>query len=97
MILTTLPSAGVLIIYSLLHIFTYLLTEKAHMIGLRSGVYGDPPSPVWWMKQCAVYLFCLFIMKTVVIALLEFLPFLMRAGKWLLGWTNGKNYVQVIL
>jgi hypothetical protein len=71
--------------------------EKAHMIGLKSGVYGDPPSPVWWMKQSAVYLICLFIMKTVVIALLELFPFLMHAGAWLLSWTNGKNYIQVIL
>lgn len=86
-----------LIIYSLLHLFTNLLTEKAHLDGLESGVYGDPPSPVWWLKQAGVYLFCLFIMKTIVIILLELFPWFMRAGEWLLSWTNSKNYVQVIL
>lgn len=84
-------------IYALLHLFTYLLTTKGRLNGFQSGVYGDPPSPIWWCKQAVVYFLTLLIMKTVVIVVLELFPWLMRAGNWLLSWTGGKNYLQVIL
>ncbi|KAF8312697.1 hypothetical protein DL93DRAFT_2138394 [Clavulina sp. PMI_390] len=87
---------GVLMIYGMLQLFTRLLTEKAHLTGLKSGVYGDPPSPMWWLKQLGVYLFVLFLMKTSVIALIEIFPFLMTFGSWLLSWSNSRNAVQVI-
>jgi cytoskeletal protein RodZ len=78
---------GVAIIYALLHLMAYVLTEKLHLQGFESGQYGTPPSLMFWARQAAIYVLALTAMKFAVLGLLILLPFLSRFGEWLLSWT----------
>jgi hypothetical protein len=87
-------------IYLILHIFTYLLTEKLGLKGFQSGQYGTPPKFRYWLQQGVVYVISLGIMKMLVVGLFALFPGLVKIGAWLLSWTrmrNGKEYLQVIL
>ncbi|PPQ92346.1 hypothetical protein CVT25_008696 [Psilocybe cyanescens] len=78
---------GVALIYVTLHALTNLFTEKFHMKGFESGVYGNPPSFKYWARQAAIYVLALTTMKAVVITFLIFFPGIYVAGEWLLSWT----------
>ncbi|KAH9482941.1 Vacuolar membrane protein [Psilocybe cubensis] len=78
---------GVALIYVTLHALTNLFTEKLHMKGFESGVYGTPPSFEYWARQAAIYVLALTTMKVVVITILIFFPGIYVAGEWLLSWT----------
>ena len=76
---------------------TYVLTEKFHLKGFESGKYGTPPSIVYWMRQTAVYVFSLTIMKLSVIALFALWPGIFKMGEWLLSFLGTDEAAQVIL
>ncbi|KAG7097360.1 hypothetical protein E1B28_004711 [Marasmius oreades] len=78
---------GVLILYGIHHGLTHIITEKLHLQGFQSGVYGKPPSIMFWARQAAVYVFSLTTMKFAVIGLLALFPGLYKIGEWLLSWT----------
>lgn len=88
---------GVGIIYCVLHATTHLLTVKCHLKGFETGVYGTPPRISYWLRQSAVYMFALTIMKLVVVALFAALPIIFDAGEWLLGFLGASDAAQVIL
>ena len=88
---------GVGIIYLILQVATFVLTEKFHLKGFESGVYGTPPSINYWFRQAAVYVFALTTMKLLVIGLLTAWPGIFKLGYWLLSWTVGGNSLQVML
>lgn len=76
---------------------THLLTEKLHLKGFESGVYGTPPSVAFWLRQAAVYVFALTTMKLLVIALFAALPIIFDLGEWLLTFLGPSDAAQVIL
>ncbi|OSD04505.1 hypothetical protein PYCCODRAFT_1386616 [Trametes coccinea BRFM310] len=87
---------GVGIIYLILHVMTYLLTEKCHLKGFESGVYGTPPRINYWLRQSAVYVFALTMMKLLVVALFAALPVIFKVGEWLLTFLGPSDAAQVI-
>ena len=89
--------SGVGIIYLTLHVMTYLLTEKCHLKGFESGVYGTPPRINYWLRQSAVYIFALTMMKLLVVALFAALPVIFDVGEWLLTFLGPSDAAQVIL
>ncbi|KAF9534126.1 vacuolar membrane protein-domain-containing protein [Crepidotus variabilis] len=78
---------GVALIYFTLHALNNILTEKLHLKGFESGIYGEPPSANYWFRQAAVYILSLSTMKVVVITLLLVFPGIYKFGEWLLSWT----------
>lgn len=87
---------GVAIIYFLLKSFTFLLTQKFNFEGFISGQYGSPPSSLYWMRQTAVYVLCLTLMKLFVIALFALWPGIFKIGEWLLSWLGDGGNAQVV-
>ncbi|KAI0308428.1 vacuolar membrane protein-domain-containing protein, partial [Amylostereum chailletii] len=87
---------GVAIIYFILHLLTWLFTEKVHLKGFESGQYGSPPSKVYWLRQAGVYVVALTTMKLLVIGLFFIWPGIFKVGAWLLSWLGHSNAVQVI-
>ncbi|KAI0775900.1 vacuolar membrane protein-domain-containing protein [Trametes elegans] len=87
---------GVGIIYLVLHVMTYLLTEKCHLKGFESGVYGTPPRINYWLRQSAVYVFALTTMKLLVVAVFAALPVIFDVGEWLLTFLGHSDTAQVI-
>lgn len=67
--------------------------------GFESGVYGNPPSFKYWIRQAATYVCALTAMKFFVIGLFFLFPAIFTIGEWLLSWTRtgeGDTF-QVIL
>ncbi|KAH9833660.1 vacuolar membrane protein-domain-containing protein [Rhodofomes roseus] len=87
---------GVGIIYFILHITTWLLSEKCQLKGFESGQYGSPPSFNYWIRQATVYIFSLLSMKMLVIALFAVWPGIFMLGDWLLTFLGPSDAVQVI-
>ncbi|KAF9651739.1 hypothetical protein BDM02DRAFT_3084242, partial [Thelephora ganbajun] len=87
---------GVGIIYYCLKWTTLLVSDKLGLEGFRSGEYGSPPSFVHWIRQLAVYVSCLTVMKLVVVGLFAFWPGIVKVGEWLLSWLGNGDAVQVI-
>jgi hypothetical protein len=92
-------SPGVALIYFTLHALTNLFTNRLQLKGFESGVYGTPPAFAFWIRQAAIYILSLTVMKTVVIIFLFLFPSVYVAGEWLLSWTatGDGDAVQVIL
>lgn len=88
---------GVGIIYYCLRLATLLLSERLGLEGLRSGEYGSPPSFSYWIRQLAVYVSCLSVMKLVVIGLFALWPGIFKVGEWLLSWLGNGDVAQVVL
>jgi hypothetical protein len=90
---------GVAIIYGVIHLLTFILSERFGLKGFESGVYGNPPSLNYWCRQAAIYVTALTTMKFVVIALLVLFPGIFNIGEWLLSWTwtGDGDALQVIL
>ncbi|KAF7352443.1 hypothetical protein MVEN_01209000 [Mycena venus] len=78
---------GVGLIYVVLRVLTFVASEKFHLKGFESGVYGTPPSFKYWMRQATIYIMALTTMKFMVIGLLALLPGMWTLGAWLLSWT----------
>ncbi|KAH9912393.1 vacuolar membrane protein-domain-containing protein [Fomitopsis serialis] len=87
---------GVGIIYFILHVTTWLLSEKCHFKGFESGQYGSPPSFNYWIRQATVYIFSLLFMKMLVIVLFAAWPGIFMLGEWLLTFLGPSDAVQVI-
>lgn len=89
---------GVGLIYVIHNALTGLFSEKLRLKGFESGVYDDPPSFPYWIRQAAVYVTSLTTMKFLVLMLLILLPGLLKVGEWLLSWTqNGDgDALQVV-
>ncbi|TFK90879.1 hypothetical protein K466DRAFT_516406 [Polyporus arcularius HHB13444] len=87
---------GVGVIYLILQVATYVLTEKFHLKGFESGVYGTPPSINYWFRQAAVYVFALTTMKLLVVAVFAALPVIFDLGEWLLSFLGPSDTAQVI-
>jgi STIMATE family protein len=62
---------------------------------LKSGNYGNPPNPKWWLKQALIYFIGLLAMKCVVFLLFQLFPWLGWVGDWALRWTEGKEWMQI--
>jgi hypothetical protein len=90
---------GVGIIYGVLHLLTFLFSEKLGLKGFESGVYGNPPSLNYWCRQAAIYVVALIAMKLAVILLLVLFPGIFKIGEWLLSWTwtGDGDALQVVL
>lgn len=90
---------GIGLIYLILRLLTYTFTEKFGLEGFQSGVYGDPPSAKYWIRQASLYVITLTTMKFLVVGLLQLFPGLDWIGEWLLGWTwtEKGDALQVIL
>ncbi|KAJ7129271.1 vacuolar membrane protein-domain-containing protein [Mycena epipterygia] len=90
---------GVGLIYVVLRVLTFIMSERLQLKGFESGVYGTPPSVKYWMRQAAIYVLALTTMKFMVIGLLALLPGLFTLGAWLLSWTytDDGDGLQVIL
>ncbi|KAJ7498535.1 vacuolar membrane protein-domain-containing protein [Mycena latifolia] len=78
---------GVGLIYVILRVLTFIMSERFHLKGFESGIYGTPPSFKFWLRQAAIYVLALTTMKFMVIGLLALLPGLFTLGAWLLSWT----------
>jgi hypothetical protein len=76
-----------------------MLSDHFHLKGFESGVYGDPPSFLYWARQATVYVVALTTMKLLVLLILIWFPGLLPIGEWLLSWTHiGRgDSIQVIL
>lgn len=70
-----------------MHGLTRLFTENFQLKGFESGIYGDPPSFQFWIRQAALYLLSLTTMKVVVVTFLALFPGVFDFGEWLLKWT----------
>lgn len=62
---------------------------------IESGYYGEPPRAWWWFKQSIIYFCGLVIMKSCVVTLIHFVPFISTFGDWALRWTEGNTAVQI--
>jgi len=91
-------TVGVGLIYVVLRVLTFIVSEKFQLKGFESGVYGTPPSFKYWMRQATLYIMALTTMKFMVIGLLALLPGLWTLGAWLLSWTwtGGGDTVEVV-
>ncbi|KAJ3735231.1 vacuolar membrane protein-domain-containing protein [Lentinula guzmanii] len=78
---------GVALIYLILHVLTLVFSERLHLKGFESGIYGNPPRVKYWARQAALYVVALTTMKFLVIGLLALFPGLFKIGAWLLSWT----------
>ncbi|KAF8338547.1 vacuolar membrane protein-domain-containing protein [Amanita rubescens] len=89
---------GVAFIYLTLHAIHNMLSDHFHLKGFESGVYGDPPSFLYWARQATVYVVALTTMKLLVLLILIWFPGLLPIGEWLLSWTHiGRgDSIQVI-
>jgi len=96
---THLPNAGVALIYAVLHLLTYLFSDKLGLKGFESGVYGTPPSIKFWARQAAIYVLALTTMKMLVVGLFALFPGIFQIGEWILSWTwtEDGDALQVIL
>lgn len=76
-----------------------MLSDHFHLKGFESGVYGDPPSFLYWARQATVYVVALTTMKLLILLILIWFPGLLPIGEWLLSWTHiGRgDSIQVIL
>ncbi|KAJ7734029.1 vacuolar membrane protein-domain-containing protein [Mycena maculata] len=79
---------GVGLIYVVLRVLTFLISERLQLKGFESGVYGTPPSFKFWLRQVTIYLLALTTMKFMVVGLLALLPVLFTLSAWLLSWTS---------
>ncbi|KAJ7167581.1 vacuolar membrane protein-domain-containing protein [Mycena filopes] len=89
---------GVGLIYVVLRVLTFIMSERLHLKGFESGIYGNPPSIKYWMRQATIYVLALTTMKFMVVGLLALLPGLFTLGEWLLSWTytSGGDWLQVV-
>ncbi|TFK66560.1 hypothetical protein BDN72DRAFT_844176 [Pluteus cervinus] len=89
---------GVALIYMNLRLLTHLFSEKLNLKGFESGVYGNPPSFRFWIRQAAAYVLALAMMKFLLLGLFALFPGILKLGEWLLGWTSTEDgdAVQVI-
>lgn len=62
---------------------------------IKSGNYGQPPKPTWWLKQSLIYFIGLTGMKLFVLLLFALLPWLPWVGDWALRWTEGNEAIQI--
>lgn len=62
---------------------------------IKSGHYGTPAHPTWWLKQSLIYFIGLFGMKVFVLFLFQALPWLGWVGDWALRWTEGNEALQI--
>lgn len=80
---------GLPILYFLLHAITALYktysSSPSHYI---IGHYGEPFQFIKWIKQAAIYVQALGIMKIIVTILLVLIPKIGRFGDWALSWIN---------
>ena len=92
-------SLGVAIIYIILRTLTRLFTEHFKLRGFKSGVYGNPLSIKYWACQASLYVISLFIMKIIVVSILNSFPDVYVIGEWLLSWTrmSKSDALQVVL
>ncbi|KAK7470301.1 hypothetical protein VKT23_001732 [Stygiomarasmius scandens] len=90
---------GVALLYVILQVLNYILSEKLHLQGFESGIYGDPPSIAYWGRQAVIYVVALTTMKFLVIGILYLFPGLFTIGEWLLSWTwtSKGDAMQVIV
>ncbi|CAH1756885.1 1844_t:CDS:2 [Entrophospora sp. SA101] len=77
---------GVFILFVILKIVHHLLAICG-VEGINSGDYGQPPQYIFWVKQAVAFIFCLMLMKIVVVILFRLCPFLFDIAEWILGWT----------
>ena len=90
---------GVGILWGIHAAFQYILIQKLNLSGLQTGVYGDPPlqkQTKRWVKQLAVYIASLILMKLCVILLFHIFPQMSDFGHWVLQWTMGDYKLQVV-
>lgn len=85
------------VIYLILQGFTFILTEKCQLKGFESGQYGNPPSLSYWLRQAAVYVLALTMMKLLVIGLFAAWPGIFSVGTWLLSFLRSSDALEVIL
>ncbi|CCM00425.1 uncharacterized protein FIBRA_02456 [Fibroporia radiculosa] len=88
---------GVGVIYFVLHLLTWLFSEKLLFKGFESGQYGSPPSLTYWARQAAIYVISLLTMKLLVVGLFAAWPGIFKLGEWLLEYLGPSDAVQVIL
>ncbi|KAI0265954.1 vacuolar membrane protein-domain-containing protein [Gloeopeniophorella convolvens] len=87
---------GVGVIYFILHLLTWLFTDKLQLKGFQSGQYGTPPAVGYWLRQAAVYVVALTSMKLLVVALLASWHGILDIGAWMLSWLGTSEAAQVI-
>ncbi|CAG8604144.1 16122_t:CDS:2, partial [Acaulospora morrowiae] len=86
---------GVFVLFLLLKMVQALVISVG-IQGMKSGDYGQPPKVKWWLRQTTAFVFCLFTMKMVVVAIFRLCPFLFDVGEWFLGWTLHDVKLQVV-
>ncbi|CAG8605604.1 1603_t:CDS:2 [Paraglomus brasilianum] len=86
---------GVFILFLVLKAINTLLA-KMGVRGIKSGEYGNPPRWTWWIKQTLSFVFCLALMKVIVLLLFRLCPFLFDFGEWILGWSLHDTRLQVV-
>ena len=94
---------GIGILYGLLHA---LFFTCQHVLGWSGFVSGEYSAPMrhgriasmleCWVRQTAVYVLALVLMKLIVLGLLYMMPFLTLFGSWLLGLFQTHRAMQVI-
>ena len=94
---------GIGILYGLLHA---LFFTCQHVLGWSGFVSGEYSAPMrhgriasmleCWVRQTAVYVLALVLMKLIVLGLLYVMPFLTFFGSWLLGLFQTHRAMQVI-
>lgn len=63
--------------------------------GITTGDYGHPPKARNWLKQSLIYFAGLMVMKSVVLTIFQFAPWLGHVGDWALRWTEGNRKIQI--
>ncbi|CEJ01525.1 hypothetical protein RMCBS344292_15549 [Rhizopus microsporus] len=89
---------GVGILWLILTGFKHVIA-KLGWVGFQSGIYGDPPFTQqlkYWLKQLAVYIISLMLMKVIVVVLFHLCPWIADFGEWVLEWTLGNYRLQVV-
>lgn len=90
---------GVGIIYVVMHLSQYVLSDVFELSGFESGNYrGNSTWERWsaWLRQLLVYLFSICVMKLVVVLLIDHVSFLKQFGAWLLDLFGMNRSLQVI-
>ncbi|KAL2911882.1 hypothetical protein HK105_208665 [Polyrhizophydium stewartii] len=75
---------GVGVLYVFLRIL-HAIADALRITDMESGVYGNPPRFMPWLKQFTLFIIAWFFVKLLVVISLEVFPFFGQFGEWILS------------
>ncbi|CAK9297493.1 unnamed protein product [Gordionus sp. m RMFG-2023] len=89
-------TVGLVIIFALLKFFQYTVKLKGYK-SLKFGSYGKPPSLLYWLRQCGIYIAIMIIEKIFITILIQFKFFKNIFGYLTIPINNPKIEVALVV